>query len=521
MKNRRKIIFIVLMLAFLVGSILAGCKGAEETTNSSNNQGSSDSGTTNDTSDDGANDEPLELSMILPLFEEAPDMNNEFWTEFQKRTNTKLNIEWVPSGDFDTKFDLVLSSGSLPDVLWAPNINNPNLIKAIENGAFWEVGQFFGDFSNYPNLKENSSPNAWKIVDMNGEIYGVPRFRPSVDQGIKIRKDWLDNLGLPVPTTLEEYADALEAMVKEDPDGNGKDDTIGYVHSYGGTGIHAAFSVGFGAFDPEYDADGGMIHYNMHPGFVDTVDYFRDMYARGILPKEFATISQTQTQELFESGKAASYIRNIWRAWMFQESIKKVEPNAEVAIIDLEGPKGPAVQLEPGVYGALMLSHELPEEKVKRILDYFELTNSEEFFEMIFYGVEGVHHELDESGYPVMTEKGAVEIGTSVQQPLPLTFNTWWKSVDKNAPQEYNDKILEDTAHYSEVGKVNPFSYLNSDTWVDTWPKYQNEWESKVVETIVGDMSMEDFEAYIENLRNMPEFKEAFQEFAKEYERFK
>src|SRR5690625_566204 len=160
---------------------------------------------------------------------------------------------------------------------------------------------------------------AWEIVTLDGKIHGIPRNQPAVDQGIKLRKDWLDNLGLPVPTTLEEFADTLEAMVKGDPDGNGKNDTIGHVHSYGGTGIHAAFSVGFGAFDPVYDDDGGMIHYNLHPGFIKTVDYFRDLFDRGVLPKEFAIMSQTQTQELFESGQAASYIRNIWRAHMFEE----------------------------------------------------------------------------------------------------------------------------------------------------------------------------------------------------------
>lgn len=503
----------VLLLLMMMGLLLIACgDNSEETTDASQDN--------NDNDGENANEEPLEISMILPLFEEVPDMNNNYWTAFQEETNTILDIEWVPSGDFNTKFDLVLSSGALPDVLWAPDINSPNLVRAINNGAFWEVGQFFDDFSEYPNLRDKSSPNAWKIVDMDGEIYGVPRNRPSIDQGIKLRKDWLDNLGLPVPTTLEEFADTLEAMVHDDPNGTGQNDTIGHVHSYGGTGIHGAFSAAFGAFDPEYDEEGGMVHHNLHSGYIDTVDYFRDLYDRGILPEEFASISQTQTQELFESGQAASYIRNIWRAWMFEQSIQRSEPEAEVIVLELEGPAGPAVQLENGVYGALMLSHELEEEKVKRILDYFEFTNTDEFFEMIFYGVEGVHYERDENGYPIINETGDVEIGTSVQQPLPLTYNDWWKIVDKNAPEEYNEQILEDTAHFDEIGKVNPFTFLQSDTWVDNWPRVQNEWETKVIEAIVGQISMEEFENYIDDLRNRPEFKEAFQEFSQSFDAY-
>ncbi|MFC0472506.1 extracellular solute-binding protein [Halalkalibacter kiskunsagensis] len=515
--SRRKMVWLYLLFAIMISGLLAACSDTEETGSPSQTPNENE-GTVNE--EGASEEEPLEISMILPLFEEVPDMNNHFWTEFQKRTNTVLDIEWVPSGDFSTKFDLVLSSGALPDVMWAPNVNDPNLLRAINNGAFTEIGQYLGDFSNYPNLRDNAAPNAWRFVDRDGEIYGVPRFRPAIDQGLKIRKDWLDNLGLPIPTTLEEFADALEAIVTQDPNGTGQNDTIGHVHSYGGTGIHAAFAAGFGALDPAYDSDGGMIHYNLHPGFVKTVDYFRDLYERGALPKEFVTISQTQTQELFESGQAASYIRNIWRAWMFEESIQRTDPEAEVVIVELEGPEGPAVQLESGVYGALMLSNQLSEEKVKRILDYFEMTNTDEFFEMIFFGIEGIHYELDESGERVMNEVGDVEIGTSVQQPLPLTYNDWWKSYDKNAPKEYNETVLEDTAHYSEVGKVNPFAYLTAPTWVDTWPRYQNEWESRVVETIVGNMTMDEFEAYIESVREKPEMKQAFQEFAEAYEAF-
>ncbi|MDQ0253316.1 putative aldouronate transport system substrate-binding protein [Evansella vedderi] len=514
-----KLLGLILAVVLIFGMLVA-CSDETDGTADGGDTDTPSNNTESDSDNEIVNEEPLEISMILPLFEEVPDMNNEYWTEFQERTNTKLNIEWVPSGDFNTKFDLVLSSGALPDVLWAPNINSPSLLRAINNGAFWEIGQFLGDFSNYPNLKENASPNAWRMMNMNGEIYGIGRNRPSIDQGIKIRKDWLDNLGLPVPTTLEEYADALEAMVKQDPNGTGRNDTIGYVHSYGGTGIHDAFAVGFGAFDPAFDEDGGLIHFNMHPAYVETVGYFADLYARGILPQEFASISRTQTQELFESGQAASYIRNIWRAWMFEESIKRHTPEAEVIVIELEGPAGPAVMLESGVFGALMLSHELSEEKVLRILDYFEQTNSHEFFHDIFYGYEGIHHELDDNGYPVMTELGEVQIGSSVQQPLPLTYNDWWKIVDKNAPEEYNERMLADTEHYAEIGKVNPFSYLRSETWVDAWPRYQNEWETRVVEAIVGNITMDEFEEYIENLRNLPQFKESFQEFAEAYEAF-
>ncbi len=139
----------------------------------------------------------------------------------------------------------------------------------------------------------------------------------------------------------------------------------------------------------------------------------RDLYAKGALPQEFSTIRPTQAQELFESGKAAAYQRNIWRAWSFEQNIKKVYPDAEVIVIAPQGPDGHhALRNTPGIFGVLMIAKSVPEEKVKRILDFFEYTNTPEFFDFIFFGIEGVHHNLVD-GYPVMTEQGNIEVGTS------------------------------------------------------------------------------------------------------------
>ncbi len=159
--------------------------------------------------------------MLLSLFEEIPDMKNDFWVEFQKRTNTKLNIEWVPDGDYDTKLEFVLASGDLPDVVFARNYNSPTIQTAIKNGAFWELGQFLGDFSEYPNLRDYSAPLGFRYVTRNGEIYGIPRNRPVIDEALKIRKDWLDKLGMDIPQTMDEFAEYLVAAVTQDPDGNG------------------------------------------------------------------------------------------------------------------------------------------------------------------------------------------------------------------------------------------------------------------------------------------------------------
>ena len=113
-----------------------------------------------------------------------------------------------------------------------------------------------------------------------------------------------------------------------------------------------------------------------------------------------------------------------------------------------------------------------------------------------------------------MSDQGKKDVGTSVQQVTTLMQNTWSKVLDPSAPKAYNDQKLKDAEIYGKVGKINPFEVLVSDTWTQTWPTYQNEFQSNTIKTIVGQMSVADYKAYVLKLRSMPEFKKAFQEFA-------
>ena len=62
----------------------------------------------------------------------------------------------------------------------------------------------------------------------DGAIYRIPGdVAEPCCETLWIRQDWLDNLGLQVPTTLDELDDVLYAFTNDDPDGNGVKDTYG------------------------------------------------------------------------------------------------------------------------------------------------------------------------------------------------------------------------------------------------------------------------------------------------------
>ena len=126
---------------------------------------------------------------------------------------------------------------------------------------------YFVDLTPYIN--EETMPNLTKAMeecpelraactDRDGKIYSLPKklpLRPTVcGNGLYINQDWLDNLGLEAPKTLDELTDVLLAFAKEDADGDGDPtNEIGLTNN-AGTNLQADCQH---ILDPEYFTQDG------------------------------------------------------------------------------------------------------------------------------------------------------------------------------------------------------------------------------------------------------------------------
>jgi putative aldouronate transport system substrate-binding protein len=442
-------------------------------------------------------------------------MANEYWTEYQRLTHSKLSVEWVDAGSFHDVNHLRIASGDLPEVSGIPDVRTPTLLNAIKNGAYWDLTDYFGDFSQYPNLRDNVAENCYTYLSVNNRIYAAPRSRTRIDLGVNIRKDWLDKLGLPLPTTLDEYADALEAIVNSDPDGNGQKDTIGLLID---TSVPGSLGVAFGALDPQYTEDGaGIYHMYLNDGYIDTVAYLADLYKRGAISPQFASTKIEDNQNYYSTNRGASYIMSIWHHWEWETSSAKVQPDPAPKVVSLvlDGPKGKAIQLNTGVSGGYYVSKNVPEEKMIRILKYLEDATSMEVTNLAYYGIEGVHHTLKD-GMPVLNELGTQQINTSSKCVGPLAYMKYGKVDSAGGDKAYNEEKRKMVEDYEEIGKTDFFGNgtVVSEVWNTNWPKYQSEYLANVAKAISNDMTVEDFRSYVEGLRSNPDLQPAWAEFS-------
>ena len=244
---------------------------------------------------EGKTEEPLKITGMANLFNLAPEKNGDFWIAMEEKFNVDYTVDWVPVDTYQQKQELILSSGELPDLMQITNTSLPSYQKAVEAGAFYDLTDLLGDFSEYPNLKNNTNLNAWTLSKIKGRNYIVPRTRGNLDSALMVRKDWLDKLGLEVPKTVDEFAVVIEQIANGDPDGNGINDTIGLVP--GIDDIDGYWPAAFGTREIVKDSDGGIIYERLTDQYANYVEYMRDLYSKGAVAKEFALIKGQQQEE--------------------------------------------------------------------------------------------------------------------------------------------------------------------------------------------------------------------------------
>lgn len=120
-------------------------------------------------------------------------------------------------------------------------------------------------------------------------MYSIPCFRKydTIVTPVVWRTDWLENVGITeIPRTLEEFEEAFYKFTKEDPDGNGKNDTYGLSE----TGIRTIYGA-FGSYRGKWllGDDGKVVYGDVKPEMKQALEVLHKWYVDGVLDPEFVT----------------------------------------------------------------------------------------------------------------------------------------------------------------------------------------------------------------------------------------
>jgi putative aldouronate transport system substrate-binding protein len=433
-----------------------------------------------------------------------------------KMINERFNVDYRPEfgvyTEYPEKLAARVASGDIPDVIgFEGDIDRANFFKWAKQGAFLPLNKYIDD---YPTLKMVPK-DVWKAVTVDGKIYAIPKYFPKKYLNTPIiRKDWLDKLGLKMPTNLEELKQVAIAFAKRDPDGNGKNDTFGLVF---GEALYPNYY--FGAYwDPNawyHKNDKGQYI----PGAISNarkewVRVMAELYKAGAIQKDFVMLKPIDANtKVFYAGKAGIFIgspRGMEEDYMI--ALKKIQPKAELAAIPpFKAPDGSrGYTAGSGYYTMTALSAKLVDDpgKVRRILEiinfgrrFYPLEQQKpqnKDFDWL-YGNEGTGYQMV-NGFPVPAKR---EKGLSPWDYL-IDNKMWAPSDEANQyhltykSEEFKSlvKELEDmhaqTKHYN-----NPIFQVYSETNITKGNEITDKLLNEQARIITGDRPLSDWDQLV------------------------
>jgi putative aldouronate transport system substrate-binding protein len=332
---------------------------------------------------------PLELSFMGTWVGEPPQANSEVQKMIEDATNTKLTFQWLASAAADEKINVTIASGQLPKTIGT--FMKPTIMNAIRNDTFWEIGPYIKD---YPNLAQ-INPIIYQNIAVDGKTYGLPRIRPLVRDSIVYRKDWLKNVGMQEPKTMDQFYEVLKAFTQNDPDKNGKNDTIG-IFEYKSMNMFDFILPAFGAPNKWSVKDGKFTPDFMTKEYMDALKFYKKLYDEKLINQDFAVAEKTQFIAAFDSSKSGMLADVSDTALARQTALRKTVPQAETDFIGIfEGARGQVVNAGPGHNGVILISKSSvkTEAEVKRVLGYFDKLAEEPTSTLLAWGIEGKHYK--------------------------------------------------------------------------------------------------------------------------------
>ncbi|MCI9218135.1 MAG: extracellular solute-binding protein [Lachnospiraceae bacterium] len=401
--KRGKAAGMVLAVALAAGTMFSGC-GNE---NGGNQGGESGSGSSESAKseapsgsekEDASQGEKPEISISILERGNCPadegTMEDNRWTRYINE-NSPVTVKWVPVPRTESvaKINALFASGEAPDLVWEfgkgfmDGLYTQDVIQPVDE----YVEQYSTSYKQYLEAHPELKPY---LIAEDRKMYGMTSARTPLgvaNHGMWIRKDWLDALELSVPQTMEELNAVALAFTKEDPDGNGQNDTFGIGFNYNWITIMKSM---YGQPSEGMMVEDGVVgDWSGSRGYGDCFAQIKSWYENGVIDPEYVTDTNYEKQRQYlVTGKTGIWLGSYNHEAEWRE-LKTNVPEAEwIPLEPVETSYGRfGLYQEPPAQAMICMNKDCENpEAVMKFLDWL----IDGGWYALSYGEEGVHYNL-------------------------------------------------------------------------------------------------------------------------------
>lgn len=238
----------------------------------------------------------------------------DYIQEIQSRTGITLEIRELPHETKDEQMQLTIASGDLPDMFCGLNYSTG------DEGAL--ADEIIVDLTEYADFAPNyfymisSNPDQKNAFLSDGKVlkFFAPYEQYRANQGLVVRKDWLEEQGLDVPETYDQLTETLEAFQSA----YGCSTPIYMNKQCYITGLSDGFNItafpadgGVETVMPYYVEDGTVKSTLNSDGFRDYLKLLNQWYQKGFIDPDFSSIEYNPFSD-YLSNQITSDQMGVW-----------------------------------------------------------------------------------------------------------------------------------------------------------------------------------------------------------------
>ena len=323
-----------------------------------------------------------------------------------------VDIDWMfpttgsDGGTFTTT--LLADPSSLPNIMSVWFMDNAN--QYLEDEIIWDLTDYIKDYAPdyYAWLQTNPAYDRAMKTD-NGQYYAFGFFREGggwndTYLGPVVRKDWMEECGLEIPTTISEFENVIRVF--HDKYGATFDAAYSRFWSEGVAGAFGAYGnadAGYGW----YVKDGKVGLGQSEPEWREYVSWLNKLWEDGLIDQDILTEDDTTVKNKIHNDKCGIAITSMGQLNNWNK--ERIADGKDEVWIGIPYPKSDAGEIS-SVFGGFGIASETTvitksadEDTLKLCLQMLNYAYTDEGFLYWNYGKEGVSWEYNSEGVPEFT----------------------------------------------------------------------------------------------------------------------
>lgn len=426
-----------------------------------------------------------------------------------------LNLIQGDGSTFDQQLALYITDKNMPDVV---HCSYTAWKGYVGDGAWADIAPYL-NAEDYPYLMEYVGDN-WSYMMEDGAIYGIPSvLGVPTNYVIDIRKDWLDNLNLEIPVTIEDFTNVMRAFTNDDPDGDGQKNTYG-LSAPGYT--YLSFLMGaFGASAERQfflNEDDTITTNAISEQLKDALYYLRDIYAEGLIDPEMFTASSIQSFEKWGRGEMGIWSNNWNRGGdaYSKYDFANTQPGAEVEIImPPVGENGLSGNMSQAPFSkCLGVSYQCAEEEIKAALRLLNFQASPLGWRIVMYGMEDEFFTYDEEtnmttwyfGVNNSFKSKSGKYETSDMEVYKLLYHEDWQAQSYKLSDDIVNRMLSKGSdmRFEQPVLQDVFNMFMSEERLEYQSELDKYFKQNILAFIMGDKDLDtEWDSYVQEYLNM------------------